>query len=81
MALRRRYHLAGFSAYTNSVDHPKRRRGRPPTEAGTLPTRSMRIGPIFDKARAIADAKGESITAVVTRLLEAYVAEQEPGGD
>lgn len=54
---------------------PKRGRGRPAT--GTNPVRSMRIGPVFDEARRYAEAAGETITALVERLLAAYVAEQQ----
>ena len=53
---------------------PKRRPGRPAT--GKTPTRSMRLGPIFDQAKAKAHANGETITAVVERLLTQYVNQQ-----
>ena len=58
------------------VSSPRRRPGRPAT--GTNPTRSMRLGPNFDEARAIAEANGETITAVVERLLAEYVARHKP---
>lgn len=51
-----------------------RRPGRPKT-TGPTTSRSMRIGPIFDQARALAERRGETITAVVERALAAYVAE------
>ena len=54
------------------MSEPKRRPGRPAT--GKTPTRSMRLGPVYDQAKAKAEANGESITAVVERLLAEYVA-------
>ena len=33
----------------------------------------MRLGDIYDKAKAKAEANGETITAVVKRLLTSYV--------
>lgn len=54
------------------VDETKRRPGRPAT--GKTPTRSMRLGQNYDKAKAKAEANGETITAVVERLLAEYVA-------
>ena len=48
-----------------------RRPGRPAT--GTNPTRSMRLGPVYEQAKAKAEARGETITAVVERLLAEYV--------
>lgn len=56
------------------MTEPKRRPGRPVT-TGKTPTRSMRLGDAYDKAKAKAEANGESITAVVERLLAGYVAE------
>ncbi|MFD6565405.1 hypothetical protein [Micromonospora profundi] len=53
------------------MTEPKRRPGRPAT--GKTPTRSMRLGPVFDQAKAKAEAGGETITAVVERLLAEYV--------
>ncbi|GAB3817609.1 hypothetical protein [Micromonospora zhanjiangensis] len=50
-----------------------RRPGRPAT--GKTPTRSMRLGPNYDRAKAKAKANGETISAVVERLLAEYVAE------
>jgi hypothetical protein len=52
----------------------KRRPGRPAT--GKTPTRSMRLGPVYDQAKAKAEANGETITAVVERLLTQYVNQQ-----
>ena len=48
-----------------------RRPGRPAT--GKTPSRSMRLGDVYDQAKAKAEANGETITAVVERLLRAYV--------
>lgn len=53
-------------------DQAKRRPGRPVT-TGTTPTRSMRIGEVYDQAKAKAETHGENITAVVERLLRQYV--------
>lgn len=50
----------------------KRRPGRPAT--GKTPTRSMRLGSVYEQAKAKAEANGESIAAVVERLLAGYVA-------
>lgn len=51
---------------------PRRRPGRPAT--GKTPSRSMRLGPVYDQAKAKAEANGETITAVVKRLLTEYIA-------
>lgn len=50
---------------------PKRRPGRPAT--GQTPTRSVRIGSIWDRAREIAEQRGEGISTVIERALEDYV--------
>ena len=52
-----------------------RRPGRPAT--GKTPTRSMRLGPVFDEAKAKAERQGETITAVVERLLTHYIQDTE----
>jgi hypothetical protein len=57
------------------VTSPRRGPGRPAT--GTNPTRSMRLGPNFDDARRYAERDGETITAVVERLLAEYVARKK----
>jgi hypothetical protein len=51
---------------------PKRGRGRPRT-TGTTPKRNIRVGQTWDDAEKIAKASGETMTALVTRLLENYV--------
>ena len=48
-----------------------RRGGRPAT--GKTPTRSVRIGDVWDRARAIAEQRGTTITAVIEHALEDYV--------
>jgi hypothetical protein len=48
----------------------QRKPGRPAT--GKTPTRSMRLGPNYDRAKTKAEANGETITAVVDRLLGEY---------
>lgn len=50
----------------------KRQPGRP-YAGGSNPTRSMRIGGIYDQAKAKAEAHGETIAAVVERLLSDYL--------
>ena len=50
------------------------------------PVRNLRVGAVWDLALKIARRRDETITAVITRALEAYVAEHrlpeddEPGG-
>ncbi len=51
---------------------PKRRPGRPVT-TGKTPTRSMRLGDVYDQAKALAEQRGETITHVVERALAEYV--------
>lgn len=52
----------------------KRRPGRPAT--GKTPVRSLRVGDVWDRAKAKAEAEGETITDVVERLLTEYAAEE-----
>lgn len=52
----------------------KRRPGRPVT-TGKTPTRSMRLGDVYDKAKVKAEGSGETITSVVERLLRQYLDE------
>ena len=52
------------------IEQP-RKPGRPAT--GKTPTRSVRIGGIWDRARAIAEQRNETITDVIERALEDYV--------
>lgn len=52
----------------------KRPRGRPPTDAGTPPAYAFRIPKeLHAEARAIAEARGESLPEVVRAALERYV--------
>ena len=37
----------------------------------------MRLGPVFDEAKAKAERQGETITAVVERLLTHYIQDTE----
>lgn len=46
----------------------KRGRGRPAT--GTTPKRYIRAGRVWDDAAAIAEQRGETMTALVTRAIE-----------
>lgn len=66
--------------YVYSVTEP-RRAGRPAT--GQTPVRTLRIGAIWDQARAIADARGEKLTAVIEDALRRYVRRHSrpEGGD
>lgn len=56
----------------------KRPRGRPVT-TGTTPKRNIRVGTVWDDVAKIAEANGETMTAVVVRLLERYKREQATG--
>lgn len=58
--------------YIFSVEE-KRRPGRPKT-TGVTPKRNIRVGPIWDEAETYAKENGETMTALVTRLLHGYVA-------
>lgn len=49
----------------------KRPRGRPVT-TGVTPKRNIRVGQVWDDVAAIAETDGETMTAIVTRLLEQY---------
>lgn len=53
------------------MENEKRRPGRPAT--GHQPTRSVRIGDVWDEAKVIAAGRQESINQVITRALENYV--------
>jgi hypothetical protein len=57
------------------MSHPDpdapRRRGRPRT--GVTPKRNIRVGKVWDEAAAIAETRDETMTEVVTRLLQRYV--------
>lgn len=55
----------------------KRGPGRPRKEGGPNPNRSLRLGPIYDTAKDHADQRGEKITHVVERALEAYVNQKD----
>lgn len=57
----------------------RRRPGRPAT--GQTPTRSVRVGDVWDRAREIAAQRGETMTAVITRALEAYILEAYIAGE
>lgn len=60
-----------------STDTSKRRPGRP-YSGGSTPTRSMRLGDVYERAMAKAHARGETIAAVVERKLAEYLDEEEP---
>jgi hypothetical protein len=44
--------------------------GRPPT--GQTPVRTVRLGDVWDEARANAEAEGHTMTDLVDRLLRRY---------
>lgn len=48
------------------------RGGRTPTAAGTAPNRNIRVGPLWDQAKALL-REGETITQLVTRALRTEV--------
>jgi hypothetical protein len=50
----------------------KPRRGRPPT--GITPKRNIRVGKVWNEAAQIAANRGETMTSVVERALQRYVA-------
>ena len=52
---------------------PRRGPGRPPKPEGAKPKRNIRIGPIWDEAAAIAEQRGETMTAVIDAALRRYV--------
>lgn len=47
---------------------PKRQRGRPAT--GNAPSRSIRMGPTWDEALALAKERGETMRSFTERALE-----------
>lgn len=54
----------------------RRRPGRP-YAGGPTKTRSMRLGDVYDQAKTKAESEGETITAIVERLLAEYVSADE----
>lgn len=48
---------------------------------GKTPVRNLRVGAVWDLALRIARRREETITSVITRALEAYVAENRIPGD
>ncbi len=57
--------------YSYDMEEEKRRPGRPAT--GHDPTRSVRIGPVWDEALVVAKDRGDKLNQVITRALENYV--------
>ncbi len=55
----------------------KRKPGRPAT--GQTPKRNIRVGDIWDRCANLAAEDGETMTTLVTRLLERYAAERQAG--
>jgi len=54
-------------------EQPKRQRGRPKTGRIPKESRSIRIGPVWKQAMAIAEQRGETVTEVIERALNDYV--------
>ena len=50
--------------------------GRPAT--GQVPVRTVRVGPIWDEAKAVAEEQGEKFSDVIDTLLKRYVARHKP---
>lgn len=46
--------------------------GRPAT--GQTPVRTLRMGPVWDEARAVAKERGENLRDVIERYLRRYIA-------
>lgn len=61
------------------MTEPKRRPGRPAT--GKTPTRSIRVGPVWDRAAELAAQHGTTITAIITAHLEDYVMHTDTNTD
>lgn len=62
------------------TDETPAKRGRPAT--GQTPVQTFRIPQeLIDEARAVAKARGESLTAVVTAALTRYVARHRAGAE
>lgn len=38
-----------------------------------MPSRHVRVGPVWEEAKAVAEQRGETISAVVVRALTEYV--------
>lgn len=56
-----------------------RRVGRP-SQGGPTPSRSIRLGPIYDRALKIAKHRGDKLPAILEQALHAYVREHEVQG-
>ncbi|MGH3693222.1 MAG: hypothetical protein ACRDRX_04350 [Pseudonocardiaceae bacterium] len=56
------------------VPAARRRPGRPAT--GQVPTRSVRVGPVWDAALVVARRRGDSLSVVIATALEQYVREE-----
>ncbi len=51
----------------------RRRPGRPRRAGGPDPVRSLRCGPVYDRAATIAAEQGTTVSAIITAALTAYV--------
>lgn len=67
--------------YTPHVEdtQPKNKGGRPAT--GETPKRYIRAGQIWDDATAVAERRGETMTALVLRAIEAELLRLRIEGD
>ena len=50
--------------------------GRPAT--GQVPVRTVRVGPVWDEAKALAAERGEKFSDVIDELLKRYVSRHRP---
>ena len=50
--------------------------GRPAT--GQVPVRTVRVGPVWEEAQAVAKAEGKKFSDVIDELLKRYVARHKP---
>lgn len=53
----------------------------PRPRTGVTPVRNLRVGSVWDLALRIARRRGETLTGVITKALEAYVAEHRTPED
>jgi hypothetical protein len=55
----------------------KRGPGRPAT--GQVPVRTVRVGPVWDEARALAKEHGDRMPEIIEAALKRYVARRRAG--
>jgi hypothetical protein len=60
------------------MDDDKPKRGRPQgSKTGTTPLRTLRLGPLWDQGKAVAQAHGMTMTALVEEALRREIARME----